>query len=120
MAEYAVEHKGNLKGFSDSSFLDHAGHNFTAQVGVLAMMDIPERAGSHGLRGDGGRGLEISAASNLVLLVREVRETQLREESSMMVVQRYFDVVDQDAEVSALIARMISLNSWSIRPMERR
>ena len=75
VAEYALQHKGNLKGFTDPSFIYNGGSSFTAQMAILTLLDVPEKASSHGLRGDSKRGLEISAASNLILLVKDIRET---------------------------------------------
>ena len=45
-------------------------------MGALAFLDLPEKAGSHGLRANEGRKLEINAANNLLLFVKEVRETE--------------------------------------------
>lgn len=86
VADYALQHKGNLKGFADPSFIYHCGKSFTSQIAILTFLDIPEKASSHGLRGDSKRGLEISAASNLILLVKDIRETEVRIENSILVV----------------------------------
>lgn len=99
VAEYALKNKGNLKGFADPSFIYTCGTSFTAQIAILTLLDIPEKASSHGLRGDSKRGLEISAASNLILLVKDIKETQVKIETSILIVQRYFDIQDEDSEV---------------------
>ena len=100
VAEYAIANEGSLKNFADSSFIYHAGENFTAQAAILSFLDLPEKASSHGLRPNQSRGLEINAANNLLVFLKEVRETETKDENQIIVVQRYFEGNDSNAKVS--------------------
>lgn len=72
-----------------------AGRRITAQIAILALLDLPFRAESHGLRANEGRKLEVKAANNLIMFVKEIRETDSSPETSVTVVQRYFDLGDR-------------------------
>ena len=94
-AEHAAANKGSFAGFLDWSFVLLAGNRITSQVAILALLDLPYRAESHGLRANEGRKLEVKAANNLIMFVKEVRETDSSPETSVTVVQRYFDLGDR-------------------------
>lgn len=96
-ALWASEHGGSFDGFLASSWVTMPG-GLTAKAGVLALLDVSFVAGSHGLRAGEGRSLEIKAASNVILFVKEVRETESAPERTVTVVQRYFDLGQRAAE----------------------
>ncbi len=97
-AQHAAENKGSFKEFLDWRWVQLAGRDVTSQMAMMALLDLPARGESHGLRANEGRKLEVKAANNLVLLVKEVREAEKAPENSLTVVQRFFDLGDRNSE----------------------
>jgi hypothetical protein len=66
---------------------------------AMALVDLPltsnSTKGSHKFTGTDGRGLKITAASNMILLVKEIALSSEIEESDIIIKHRYFDFESQ-------------------------
>ena len=58
---------------------------------AIALTDLPFKEDSHGFRANEGRGVEIKAASNMILFLKEIQETNTQINKDILVVQRYFE-----------------------------
>ena len=57
---------------------------------AMCLMDLPFTAsGNHDYKANDGRGVTITAASNLVLFKKEIRETDANPKNDIMIIHRY-------------------------------
>jgi len=67
------------------------------------LIDLPFVDASHGFRTSGGRGVEIKAASNIIMFLKEIRETDAAINKDLMVVHRYFEQGKREKEVEEFL-----------------
>lgn len=79
-----------FKGFLSSHFILGTS-NLNEVALVLSLIDLPSKEESHGFRSEQGRRVEIKAASNLILFLKEVQETKASIDRNLLVVHRYFE-----------------------------
>ena len=75
-SDFAMHLCGKLtfKDFLSTNFVLSVS-NFTELVLTLALLDLPFKEESHGLRSETGRRVEVKAASNLMLFMKEIAQT---------------------------------------------
>ena len=89
-------------GFVSSSFTQ-AVSNFNEVALVLAIIDLPIMEENHGFRASSGRGVEIKAASNTLVFLKEISEVGISINKDLLVVHRYFEKDKRDREVEEFL-----------------
>ena len=84
--------------------------NFTLALNSLneaalafSFLDLPFKDESHGFRSGEGRGVEIKAASNMIIFLKEIQEAQTDINKNLLLVHRYFEHGKTDREVSEFL-----------------
>jgi len=84
--------------------------NFTLALSSLneaslafALLDLPFKEESHGFRSGEGRGVEIKAASNMIVFLKEIQETQTDINKNLLLVHRYFEKDKTEREVAEFL-----------------
>lgn len=79
-------------------FKNFLSSNFTLTTSImneflllLAVLDLDFKEGSHGFKSGQGRKVEIKAASNFIIFMKEIEEAQASVNRNLLVVQRYFE-----------------------------
>ena len=70
LAEFIVSNMG-VNGFI-SPFFTLALQNLNEAALVIAFLDLPFTEDSHGFKANQGRGIEIKAASNMMIFLKEI------------------------------------------------
>ena len=70
-AKHLVDNSGSLKSFL-SSYFTLALQNLNEAALVIAFTDLPFTDDSHGFKANQGRGIEIKAASNMMIFLKEI------------------------------------------------
>jgi hypothetical protein len=73
LAAYFVSSNGTMKDFLTSNFTLALG-NLNEAALALALIDLPFKEESHGFRSGEGRSVEIKAAANMVIFLKEIQE----------------------------------------------
>ena len=97
-----------FKGFLSSHFILGTS-NLNEVALVLSLIDLPSMEESHGFRSEQGRRVEIKAASNLILFLKEVQETKASIDRNLLVVHRYFETQNQKEEVKEYLVNQAYL-----------
>jgi hypothetical protein len=74
---------------------------------ALAFIDLPFKEESHGFRSGEGRSVEIKAASNMVIFLKEIQEAATDVNKNMLVVHRYFEKDKTDREVQEFLVNEV-------------
>jgi hypothetical protein len=84
--------------------------NFTLALNSLneaalafSFLDLPFKEESHGFRSGEGRGVEIKAASNMIIFLKEIQEAQTDINKNLLLVHRYFELGKTDREVAEFL-----------------
>jgi hypothetical protein len=84
--------------------------NFTLALNSLneaalafSFLDLPFKEESHGFRSGEGRGVEIKAASNMIIFLKEIQEAQTDINKNLLLVHRYFEHGKTDREVAEFL-----------------
>ena len=84
--------------------------NFTLALNSLneaalafSFLDLPVKEESHGFRSGEGRGVEIKAASNMIIFLKEIQEAQTDINKNLLLVHRYFEHGKTDREVAEFL-----------------
>lgn len=93
LAKHILEH-GPQKPFLSANFI-YSCRNHTEMIGVLSFMALPNENPSHKYTPVEGKGVEIEAAGNLVVFMKEVREGNSDLKVDILVAQRFFDPKDR-------------------------
>jgi hypothetical protein len=98
-AEYLLQRGDGRKDFLSSNFTRNA-ENPTSAILTFALLDLPiDEAGSHGYKpSEVGRGMELTAAGNVILFKKEVREAPLEITNDILVTHRYVPVQGRAGE----------------------
>jgi len=70
---------------------------------ALSFLDLPFKEESHGFRSGEGRGVEIKAASNMIIFLKEIQEAQTDINKNLLLVHRYFEHGKTDREVGEFL-----------------
>ncbi len=65
--------------------------NFSELIFTLSLMDLPFVEESHGLKSEKGRRVEIKAASNTMIFMKEIAQTKKSHNRNLLVVHRYLE-----------------------------
>ena len=95
-AKHVASH-GIDQPFLTQSFL-FAHSSLTEMIAVLSLLSLPFRAEKHPQTSYEGRGLEIRAASDLIVLTKAVAEAQSDVKTDILIIQRFFDPQDRHTE----------------------
>ena len=86
----------------DQSFLTQsflfAQSSVTEMIAVLSLLSLPFKPQMHAQTSYEGRGLEIRAASDLIVLTKAVAEAQSDVRADILIIQRFFDPQDRHTE----------------------
>ena len=66
---------------------------------AFALLDLPLNEESHGFRSGEGRSVEIKAASNMIIFLKEIQEADTNINKNLLVVHRYFEKDKTEREV---------------------
>ncbi len=91
-----------LKNVLTSSFT-LALSNINEAALAFAFIDLPFKEESHGFRSGEGRGVEIKAASNMVIFLKEIQEAQTDINKNLLLVHRYFEKDKTEREVKEFL-----------------
>jgi len=64
----------------------------------LALMDLPFESLNHKFEANGGRGIKITANSNLVLFKKEIKEANAELDTNLLVIHRFFELNNKNSE----------------------
>jgi len=79
---------------------------------AFCVLDFDFKDSLHGFRASAGRSMELKAACNAVLFLKEIEEAEEEINKDIIVVQRYFEVTRQDVSFYLFILlREKSVNS---------
>jgi len=70
----------------------------TEIIAVLALIDLPFQSINHKFEVTGGRGIQITANSNLVLFKKEIKEAQAELDTNLLVIHRFFEPNNKQSE----------------------
>ena len=93
--------KGTL-GFLSSNFT-LALSNLNEAAIAFALIDLPFKEESHGFRSGEGRSVEIKAAANMIIFLKEIQEADTNINKNLLVVQRYFEKDKTEREVQEFL-----------------
>lgn len=77
--------------------------NFNETVLSLVLLDLPFVEESHGFKTGQGRGVEIKAASNMIIFLKEIQEAETQINKDLLVVHRYFEKDKMQREVEEFL-----------------
>ena len=100
----------------DEDFMDFyfnvANANINQTALAFCVLDFDFKDSLHGFRASAGRSMELKAACNAVLFLKEIEEAEEEINKDIIVVQRYFEVTRQDVSFYLFILlREKSVNS---------
>ena len=70
----------------------------TEFIAALALIDLPFESPNHKYEAHGGRGVQITASSNLVLFKKEIKEAQADLDTNLLVIHRFFELNNKQSE----------------------
>jgi len=85
---------GTSKPFLPESLI-YANRNHTEMIGALSFISVPFAASSHKFDAGEGLGLKISAASDMVVFQKEIKEATPSIKPEILISQRFFDPADR-------------------------
>lgn len=110
LASHIVElHEKPAKPFLSSHFAS-CYIDFTSMIAAISLLDLPFEPSEHGYKSIGERSMEIKAATNLIILKKEVKETTANILPSLLLAQRHLEqnpIDGEDIEVKQFITRKI-------------
>ena len=74
---------------------------------VLGLIDLPFVEASHGFQATSGRKVEIKAACNMIVYLKEIQEAEPALKKDLLVVHRYFEKDKQDKEVEEFLTNEV-------------
>ena len=86
-----------------SEYFTLALSNINEAALAIALIDLPFKDDSHGFKANKGRGVQIKAASNMILFLKEIQETDTQLNKDLLVVQRYFEKGKNEREVEEFL-----------------
>lgn len=102
LADHLINNNGEFASFVTTLFTLSTS-NINEIAFSLAFMDLPFANESHGFKASSGRGVEIKAASNMVIFLKEIQETESDLNKDLLVVHRYFEHGKSDKEVDEFL-----------------
>lgn len=85
-AKYIVS--GNTTPFLSSNFMYNVSTE-TERIATISLLDLQSKSEEHGFKTTSGRGAIIKAASNLILFLKEIKESKAEMKSNILIIQRY-------------------------------
>jgi len=95
--------KSNLLSNFLSSNFTLALSNINEAAIAFALIDLPFKEESHGFRSGEGRSVEIKAAANMIIFLKEIQEADTNINKNLLVVQRYFEKDKTEREVQEFL-----------------
>lgn len=74
---------------------------------AFAVVDLPFKEESHGFRSGEGRSVEIKAASNMIIFLKEIMEAETNMNKNLLVVHRYFEKDKMEREVQEFLVNEV-------------
>ena len=90
LADYIMKNKGSVDSFLTGSFI-HAHYNHTEMIAVLSFLALPFEAETHNEMLVEDHGLRIQAASDFIVLIKDLYESEHDLKSDVFITQRIFD-----------------------------
>lgn len=85
---------GTEQPFLTQNFI-YAASSHVEMIGVLTFMTLAFQSGNYGYSSVGGRGVKITAESNILVLHKEIKEGEPQINSNILIAQRFFDPSDR-------------------------
>ncbi|CAI2378280.1 unnamed protein product [Moneuplotes crassus] len=82
--------EGSVENFLSSNFILAVGNN-TENIAALSVLALPFQSPADGTKEHGGKGVEINAVENLILLKKEIKEAETDLSNDLLVIHRFFD-----------------------------
>ena len=70
----------------------------TELIAVIALLDLPYTSSNHKFEATAGRGINIQAASNLILFKKEIKEAEADPDTNLLVIHRFFELNNKNTE----------------------
>ena len=85
LATYLISNSGSLKDFLSSNFTI-AVKNPNEAAFALSLLDLPFNEEGHGFKASEGRAVEIKAACNMIIFLKEILEAEANINKDLLVV----------------------------------
>eukprot|EP00347_Sterkiella_histriomuscorum_P016748 403352004 len=111
-AEHLINKKSLTSPFLSLNFIQN-GSNGLAALMTFAFLDLPINAEAHQFKTNEGRGLQITANGQLILLKKEVREAPLELTNDILITHRYIKQNDDSSTAAAIPEEFLTNTAYS-------
>lgn len=70
----------------------------TELITAIALVDLPFDSHNHRFAATSGRGINIHAASNMILFKKEIKEAEAEPDTNLLVIHRFFELNNKNSE----------------------